>query len=127
MTTPHLTATQLQTLQYIAAYQRQNGYAPTIEELGKAFGRGKITMYNRVRSLVPKGCLKLDPPKGARNIVVTPTGQALCTPPRLAVPLGTIGMYLEFPEGRKFESFAYVPPSIAAIPALHVTTKAERI
>lgn len=55
----YLTKRQKETLDYIAAYLSERGYAPTLVEIGSHFGLSSpATVYKHVQQLVHKGYLR---------------------------------------------------------------------
>jgi repressor LexA len=53
-----LTPKQLALFAYIRDYLRRNGFVPTMQELGEAFGVSKVTIYEHITALEKKGYLK---------------------------------------------------------------------
>jgi len=60
------TKVQWETLEFIANYIKEKGYAPSIEEMVEHFGRSKSTIWQRVEYLKRKGFLMKwkDKPRG---------------------------------------------------------------
>lgn len=130
MSTPDsITDLQLQTIRFIAEFQRQRGYAPTLDEISEYFHRSRNTLYARIKQLVVRQFLKIEPPRGSRNIALTPRGWGLVPAPRHVVPLGVIGEFISFPEPCPTDGklVAHIPSAVANIPPPHITTRAERI
>jgi repressor LexA len=55
---PRLTPKQLRVVTFIREFTKSRGYAPTLEEMGKAFGVSKITVYEHVQKLKQRGVLR---------------------------------------------------------------------
>lgn len=53
-----LTKRQFETLQFIAEFTKKNGFAPTLKEIGKAFGNNIGTSFKLVEHLIDKGYVK---------------------------------------------------------------------
>ena len=61
----YLTKRQKEILDYINRYVDENGYAPTLKEIGTGFGLSSpATVYNHIELLVQKGYLKKTPHQG---------------------------------------------------------------
>ncbi|HJO30782.1 MAG TPA: transcriptional repressor LexA [Acidobacteriota bacterium] len=61
----YLTKRQKEILDYINRYVDENGYAPTLKEIGIGFGLSSpATVYNHIELLVQKGYLKKTPHQG---------------------------------------------------------------
>ena len=70
----YLTKRQKETFDYIAGYVRENGYAPTLEEIGDHFGLSSpATVYKHVQQLVTKGYLRKTRHQG-RGIEIVDSG-----------------------------------------------------
>ena len=55
----HLTKRQKQVFDFVSAYVREHGYAPTLEEIGTHFGLSSpATVYKHIQQLVRKGYLR---------------------------------------------------------------------
>jgi len=78
-----LTKRQKELLDYLAAYIEQNGYAPTLEEIGRNFSLGSLaTVHKHLQNLERKGhirrmpnrsrALEVMPRDGARTTVQVP-------------------------------------------------------
>ncbi|MEK6676059.1 MAG: transcriptional repressor LexA [Planctomycetota bacterium] len=65
-----LTPRQLEIMTMIRDYRKQNGYAPTLQELGDAMGVSKITVFEHVEALLGKGVL-IRSPYRARSLELT--------------------------------------------------------
>ena len=66
-----LTARQREILDFIEQYISENGYAPTLKEIGKAFGFSQGTANNHRNALLRKGWIIIDDAK-PRSIRLTP-------------------------------------------------------
>ncbi len=55
-----LTPKQKAILEHIRSYIAEYGYAPTLEELGEAFGVATVTIHQHVRALEEKGKLRTE-------------------------------------------------------------------
>jgi len=72
----YLTKRQKETFDFIAEYVRENGYAPTLEEIGEHFGLSSpATVYKHVQQLVAKGYLRKTRHQG-RGIEIVESGGA---------------------------------------------------
>jgi SOS-response transcriptional repressor LexA len=68
-----LTARQRVVYEYVAAYIRREGVAPTFDEIAQHFERGLGAMHEIVESIVAKGWLvRNGEPRAARNIALAP-------------------------------------------------------
>jgi repressor LexA len=55
----HLTRRQKEIFDYISGYLNENGYAPSLEEIGLRFGLSSVaTVHKHVQNLVEKGLLR---------------------------------------------------------------------
>ena len=92
-----LTPRQAEILAFITEYSEEQGYAPTLQEIGRTFGLSSVaTVHKHVSHLVDKGYLRRERPNASRDLeVVDDQGH----PPRgVMVPvLGTVaaGMPIE--------------------------------
>ncbi|MCL2701146.1 MAG: transcriptional repressor LexA [Phycisphaerae bacterium] len=66
-----MTPRQLQVLRYIRDFRNQNGYSPTMQEIGDHCGFTKITAFEHVGALVKKGLLKRGSKHSARSLQVS--------------------------------------------------------
>src|SRR5262245_4447298 len=106
----HLTKRQKEIFDFIRDYLQQEGYAPSLEEIGSHFRLSSVaTVHKHVQNLVEKGLLRktwnrsrsieLVPsePQGAREIPLLGTVaagrpiEAIATPDTLTVPLEITG------------------------------------
>lgn len=58
MPTKPLTPTQKETLEYIRASIKTNGYAPSVREVARRFKIGTTTAHDRIRRLVANKYLR---------------------------------------------------------------------
>jgi len=65
----NLTPKQLEVLKRVAEYRAEQGYSPTMQELADHLGVSKVTVFERVESLVRKGALEREPNK-ARSLSI---------------------------------------------------------
>ena len=85
-----LTPRQAEILAYITEYSEEQGYAPTLQEIGRRFGLSSVaTVHKHVGHLVDKGYLARSRPNSSRDLeVVLQTADAAGT---VRVPLlGTV-------------------------------------
>ena len=98
-TTMYLTKRQKEILDYVAKHVEENGYAPTLQEIGSHFGLSSpATVYNHIELLARKGYLRKTPhqgrgielvdPEPARTIEVPLLGQISAGRPIQAVANG---------------------------------------
>ena len=66
-----LTARQGEILDFISRYISENGYAPTLKEIGKAFGFSQKAANDHRNTLIRKGWIIIDDAK-PRSIRLTP-------------------------------------------------------
>lgn len=79
-----LTKRQKELLDYLGEYIEQNGYAPTLEEIGRKFGLGSLaTVHKHLQNLERKGHIRRLPNR-SRALEVTPRDGAR---PTVQVPL----------------------------------------
>ena len=71
--TMHRTATDFETLAYIAACVEEDGIPPTYEEMSRFFGIRANAAYGRVRRLVDHGMVETQPGL-SRTISITKEG-----------------------------------------------------
>ncbi len=85
-----LTRRQSEILDFIRAYCKENGYAPTLQEIGGQFGLSSVaTVHKHVGQLVSKGYLSRERPNASRDLAVV--GGMERTGGVVAVPLlGTV-------------------------------------
>ncbi|MDP6601254.1 MAG: transcriptional repressor LexA [Phycisphaerales bacterium] len=81
----NLTPKQLEVLELIQQYREQYGYAPTMQELADQLHVSKVTVFERVESLVRKGALLRQPNK-ARSLELA-DGVSLPNTSPMQVPL----------------------------------------
>ncbi|NKB89859.1 MAG: repressor LexA [Acidobacteria bacterium] len=80
----YLTKRQKETLDYIAGYVRDRGYAPTLEEIGEHFGLSSpATVYKHVQQLVSKGYLRKTRHQGRGLEIVEPDSRSSFAAPVL--------------------------------------------
>ncbi len=65
----NLTPKQLEVLKRVAEHRAEQGYSPTMQELADHLGVSKVTVFERVESLVRKGALEREPNK-ARSLSI---------------------------------------------------------
>ena len=84
-----LTPRQAQILTFITEYSEEQGYAPTLQEIGERFGLSSVaTVHKHISHLVDKGFLKRERRNASRDLaVVDPAGDdgGLATIPLLGV------------------------------------------
>ncbi len=71
-----LTKRQHQILQVFDQLQQENGYSPTMQELGDELGVNRVTVYGHVQVLLEKGALENLMPGASRGLELTSYGQA---------------------------------------------------
>jgi repressor LexA len=64
------TEKQRDLLEFIARFQRENGYSPTLDEIGKQFGISRVTAFQHIRSLKRRGAVS-HRPREARSLEIT--------------------------------------------------------
>ena len=67
----NLTPKQMQILTRVRDMRLTRGYSPTMQELADELGVSKVTVFERVESLIKKGALLREPNK-ARSLTVNP-------------------------------------------------------
>lgn len=66
-----LTPRQAEILDYIKDYSREQGYAPTLQEIGARFDLSSVaTVHKHVGQLVAKGYLRRDRPNASRDLEI---------------------------------------------------------
>ncbi len=113
----NLTPKQLQILTLIRDIRLTRGYSPTIQELADALGVSKVTVFERVESLIEKGAL-LRRPNRARSLEVNPEVELPDEQRHTRLPLvGTIaaGSPIEAMEDREYLDLEqlFSPPGAA--------------
>lgn len=95
-----LTRRQAQILEFVRDYSRQNGYAPTLQEIGQRFGLSSVaTVHKHVSQLVAKGYLQRERRNASRDLTVVE--HATVDEAAVAIPLlGTVAA------GRPIEALA---------------------
>jgi repressor LexA len=85
-----LTRRQSEILEYIREYTQREGYAPTLQEIGRQFGLSSVaTVHKHVAHLVSKGYLRRARRNASRDLTVV--GEALPGTSAVSVPLlGTV-------------------------------------
>jgi len=85
-----LTRRQSEILAFIRQYTQEQGYAPTLQEIGNRFGLSSVaTVHKHVAQLVAKGYLKRERRNASRDLEVV--GDAPMAGRSVAVPLlGTV-------------------------------------
>jgi repressor LexA len=85
-----LTRRQSEILAYIRQYSQEQGYAPTLQEIGRRFGLSSVaTVHKHVAQLVAKGYLKRERRNASRDLEVV--GDVPAAGRSVAVPLlGTV-------------------------------------
>lgn len=63
------TKKQRDLLEFVAAYQRENGLSPTLEEIGDHFGISRVTAFQHVSALKKRGALT-QRPREARSLEI---------------------------------------------------------
>lgn len=70
-----LTRRQAEILAYIRQYAAQQGFAPTLQEIGGHFGLSSVaTVHKHVAQLVAKGYVKRERPNASRDLTVVDHG-----------------------------------------------------
>lgn len=107
----HLTRRQKEIYDYICSYLEQEGYAPSLEEIGEEFGLSSVaTVHKHVQNLVEKGLLRkawnrsrsievVDRSSPPETVEIPLLGEvaagspieAIPTPDQLAVPPDMVG------------------------------------
>jgi len=54
----NLTPKQLKIVNFISAYRRKHGYAPTLEEMARSLGVSRVTIFEHLNALERKGVIK---------------------------------------------------------------------
>ncbi len=72
MTDATLTPRQLEILRLIRDNRLENGYSPTMQEIGDAVGLTKVTVFEHVAALERKGVLLRGGKHKARSLTVAP-------------------------------------------------------
>lgn len=72
MNTMNITPRQMEILRYIRDYRSQNGYSPTMQEIGDSLGLTKVTVFEHVGALEKKGALLRGAKHKARSLQVSP-------------------------------------------------------
>ena len=99
-----LTPRQAKVLELIRESQLDRGYAPTMEELGKALGVSPVTAHEHVRALEAKGFIRTEP-RRARSIEIVEEESAPKTPPVLGrIAAGLPIEAMESPEPFELET-----------------------
>lgn len=70
MHTITLTPRQVEVVRLIRGSRDRRGYSPTLHEMAKALGVGKVTVYEHVSALVRKGVLRREGGRTARNLTI---------------------------------------------------------
>jgi len=83
----HLTRRQFQTLTEFARLQREDGIAPTLEQLGSALGLNRVTVYGHVQALIEKGLLENLLPGASRGLELTEAGLASLPAVSTSIPV----------------------------------------
>lgn len=65
----------IEIIQFIATYQSENGYSPSVREIASKFKLSNSGVHYRIQKLIRFGYMKRG--KVARNIVITPRGETL--------------------------------------------------
>ena len=66
-----VTPRQLGILRYIRDFRNQNGYSPTMQEIGDHLGLTKVTVFEHVGALERKGLLQRGAKHSARSLMVS--------------------------------------------------------
>ena len=74
-----LTSRQLEVLQAFARAKERARISPTLEELGKALGINRITVYGHIQALLQKGHLENLLPGASRGLEMTEAGEHVAT------------------------------------------------
>lgn len=64
------TPKQLEIMRFIRDFQSANGYAPTLEEIGKGIGVHRVTIHQHIGAIIAKGGIVKDLKSGKRNLTV---------------------------------------------------------
>ena len=98
-----VTPRQLQILQFIRDYRNQNGYSPTMQEIGDPLGLTKVTVFEHVGALERKGLLQRGEKHRARSLRVHPDFEFPDEKPTRIPLVGTIaaGVPLDAVEDRE--------------------------
>lgn len=81
-----LTRRQAEILAYVTEYRENQGYAPTLQEIGRRFGLSSVaTVHKHVSQLVEKGYLRRGRRNASRDLEVAARerGDGTCTVPLL--------------------------------------------
>lgn len=70
-----LTKRQADTLDFIASWTQFKGHAPTLMELGQAFGINTNAANDRIKGLIQKGYVQRGNLRQCRTISLTPKGR----------------------------------------------------
>ena len=65
----NLTPKQLEVVNLIKQWRREEGYSPTMQELAETLSVSKVTIFERVEALIRKGALSREPNK-ARSLSI---------------------------------------------------------
>ncbi|MCI0586311.1 MAG: transcriptional repressor LexA [Planctomycetes bacterium] len=84
-----LTERQHQVLRFIEEYRRENGIAPTLEEVGRHLRVHRVTVFGHVEELIRKGYLEKAAPLASRSLRVVAASEQEAKRPTLPL-LGTI-------------------------------------
>ncbi|MGH7150550.1 MAG: transcriptional repressor LexA [Planctomycetota bacterium] len=84
-----LTERQHQVLRFIEEYRREQGIAPTLEEVGRHLKVHRVTVFGHVEELIRKGYLEKAAPLASRSLRVVSPGEQDSRRPTLPL-LGTI-------------------------------------
>ena len=69
--TQKVTPRQMQILKFIRDYRRENGYSPSLQEIGDQLDLTKVTVYEHVCALVEGGLLRRGAKHTARSLELT--------------------------------------------------------
>ena len=64
------TKKQRDLLEFIGKFQRQNGFSPTLDEIGKRFEISRVTAFQHLKALTRRGAIT-QRPREARSIEIT--------------------------------------------------------
>lgn len=123
MTRPPLTRRQRQILDYLRAYQAEQGMSPTLEEIAEHFGVNKVTVFGHVSELERKGLLRKSRRGVSRGLqLVEDEAPDGASPPAPLPVLGRIaaGSPIEAVEDPETLDFADLVPSGREVYALRV-------
>jgi len=84
-----LTRRQRQILDFLRAYQAENGMSPTLEEMAEQFGVNKVTIFGHVAELERKGLLRRPHRGVSRGLLLVEEDDAPVSSPSLPI-LGRI-------------------------------------